>query len=238
MFITDRLKMKRPLPGLMSYCIPGCALVSLGLVGYGVFRTPSTSPLSIAAAAIALVVYGAVGWLIVPRLQHARPELVDVAMYAGLASGAIFAGEICLEYILLPADNTAWGYVEFGIVLALYACAGGWLALRGQRWSSAVIGSALSALLASIIWCVVLLAMFHVFFGTDRQNRVLAAEGDFDDFGRSGMHDFNRFITEDFLGATFFHLVLGPGVASLLGLGGAVVGRLLAKIIPVRRRGA
>jgi hypothetical protein len=39
------------------------------------------------------------------------------------------------------------------------------------------------------------------------------------------MSDFNAFIMEDFLGATFFHLLLGPLLASLLGLLGGLTGK-------------
>jgi len=70
-----------------------------------------------------------------------------------------------------------------------------------------------------------------MFYGTARQERVFQAEGNFDDFRRSGMDDFRAFITEDFFGATFFHQILGPAVASLLGLIGAAIGKGLAKTV-------
>jgi hypothetical protein len=46
------------------------------------------------------------------------------------------------------------------------------------------------------------------------------------------MSDFNTFVMEDFLGAGFFHLLLGPIVASGLACLGGLVGKGLA---PVRK---
>ncbi len=45
---------------------------------------------------------------------------------------------------------------------------------------------------------------------------------------RSGMSDFNAFIMEDFMDATFFHLLLGPLVAAVLGLLGGLLGKAIA----------
>ena len=39
------------------------------------------------------------------------------------------------------------------------------------------------------------------------------------------MSDFNAFIVEDFMGATFFHLLLGLLVAAVLGVLGGLLGK-------------
>ena len=57
---------------------------------------------------------------------------------------------------------------------------------------------------------------------------VLIAEGDREDFLRSGMSDYQTFLIEDLFGATFFHLLLGPIIAALL----AQDGRRVVKISP------
>jgi hypothetical protein len=44
------------------------------------------------------------------------------------------------------------------------------------------------------------------------------------------MNDFNIFIVEDFMGAVFFHSLLGPIVADILGFLGGVVGRFIASL--------
>ncbi|HTQ56331.1 MAG TPA: hypothetical protein VMI94_17805 [Bryobacteraceae bacterium] len=221
----------RAAPGrFVSWWIVIGSLAGLALVGYGVYRTPATSRLSIAAAVIVLLVYVALGRAGVPRLCGRYPAAVKAALWAGLAAGAVFAAEICLEYVLLPKDNTAWGTVEFGVAFLIYASAGTGLAWARRSLREAAIGSMLAAVVGSVVWCVFILATFYLFYGTDRQKLVFQAEGDFDDFRRSGMTDFPRFIMEDFLGATFFHLVLGPAFASVLGLAGGVLGKGLARM--------
>jgi hypothetical protein len=41
------------------------------------------------------------------------------------------------------------------------------------------------------------------------------------------MRDFHTFVMEDFLGAAFFHLLLGPILATILGACGGLVARAL-----------
>jgi hypothetical protein len=150
------------------------------------------------------------------------------AVTFGLLAGAVFAGEIILEYILLPADNSRFGLVEFGSVFALYFASGVVVALRSRGIKNAVLTSVASAFIASLVWVIVVLAVFYAFRGSPRQELVLRAEGDFEDFARSGMKDFNAFIMEDFMGATFFHLLLGPLVAAALGVLGGLLGKAIA----------
>ena len=117
--------------------------------------------------------------------------------------------------------------------MLIYFSAGGWLALLRQRVRDSVTGAALAAVVSSLVWCIFILATFYLFFASSRQEQVLRAEGDYDDFSRSGMSSFQTFIMEDFLGATFFHLLLGPLVAAVLGGLGGLTGSWLVRI---RRR--
>jgi hypothetical protein len=214
----------RPVPAGLSRGFLLGSLAALLLIIYGVFRTPTTSLVSVSASALVLVVYALIGWFIVPRLAASAPALLSVAQIAGVLAGTIFAAEIILEYVLLPTDNTRFGVIEFGLVFAVYACAGGWLTLRGQRLRDGVLGAVMTALISSLIWCLFIFALYYLFAGTARQAAVFRAEGTYDDFQRSGMTDLNAFIMEDFLGASFFHLLLGPLLASALGSIGGVVG--------------
>jgi hypothetical protein len=63
-----------------------------------------------------------------------------------------------------------------------------------------------------------------------RQEQVLAAEGTYTDFARSGMSDLSAFVMEDFLGAGFFHLILGLMLAVILGTMGVAIGKGIARI--------
>jgi hypothetical protein len=93
----------------------------------------------------------------------------------------------------------------------------------------AVLTALAAAVIASLIWDVAVLAVFHAMRGTAQQVQVLRAEGDYLDFVRSGIKDFSTFVVEDMMGATFYHLLLGPIVAALLGAVGGLLGRLLAR---------
>lgn len=112
----------------------------------------------------------------------------------------------------------------------MYGSASGWLTARGARLRGGVLGAVVTAIISSLIWCLVIFVSFYLFAGTLRQAAVFQAEGNYDDFRRSWMTDFNAFIMEDFLGATFFHLLLGPLVASALGTIGGLVGISLRRL--------
>jgi hypothetical protein len=159
------------------------------------------------------------------RLHRRDPDILRRATIFGLLGGAVFAGEIILEYILLPSDNSRYGMVEFGTVLLLYFAS----ALRLRSIKSAVLTAMTSAFIASLVWVITLLVVFYAFRGSARQVQVLRAEGDYEDFARSGMSDFNTFIMEDFMGAIFFHLLLGLLVAAVLGALGGLLGKAIAR---------
>jgi hypothetical protein len=192
-----------------------CAGAGLTLVVYGFAEHPQASLLSVAAATAILVGYGAVG-LTLKSLTS--PADLRASSIAGAAAGVVFAAEVLLEYFYLPPNNVIWGYAEFGMVFLIYALVAGWVAWRGQPVGDAVRVAMVAAVISSMIWCLVLLSVFYTYEGTSTQTAVLIAEGDPEDFLRSGMTDYRTFLIEDLFGATFFHLLLGPIIAALLGL--------------------
>lgn len=196
------------------------------LVVVGWILIPTTGILSIAGIGLILVLYGLVGYFVYPRLQ---PEILRLVTAFGCLAGAILAGEILLEYALLPTDNTKWGLTEFGGVFAVYFLAGVWAAYRTKSIRDGTRTAVLSAMFSSVIWLIFVLLTFYLFRGTLRQELVFAAEGNFEDFTRSGMKDFSTFVMEDFLGAGFFHLLLSPLIAAVLGMIGSVLGKGIIK---------
>ena len=208
--------------GLLAGILVGFALIVLGWI-----LIPATNLLSILGACIILFLYGLVYTFGLPRIH---PEILHWSSVFGLIAGTIFAGEILLEYILLPKDNTSWGLVEFGGVFFLYFLSGLWVSYRKHRVRSGILAAALSATMSALIWLIVVLIVFYLFRGTDRQVQVFMAEGNYADFARSGMTDFNTFVMEDFLGAGFFHLSIGPILALLLGAIGGFIGKMIAGI--------
>lgn len=121
--------------------------------------------------------------------------------------------------------------MEFGSVFLLYLIAGVIPALNKLPFRSNVLSGVATAIISSLIWFVAVLTCFYLFYGTERQTQVFRAEGNYEDFRRSGMADFPTFIMEDFLGAGFFHLLLGPLIAGILASAGGIVGKGLARLI-------
>jgi hypothetical protein len=204
-----------------------CVLFGLALVILGWLLVPTTSLLSIAGACLVLVVYGLAGYFSFPRI---RSEILIIVGVFGLLAGAIFAGEILLEYAILPADNTSWGVIEFGCVFALYFLSSVVVAYRRKGIRVGIVAAVVTAMLSSVVWLIFALLAFYIFRGTTRQEHVFMAEGNFEDFARSGVSDFNAFVMEDFFGAGFFHLLLGPIIAAILGTIGGLSGKGLARI--------
>jgi hypothetical protein len=206
------------------------ALAAVGLVLYGWGQFPHTSTRSLAGAGVVLLLYAVLGWKGPAVLGQQPPVVTTVVISLGLLAGAILTGEMVLEYILLPADNTRFGYVEFGSVFLLYLTAGLLPAFKKLPFRCSVLSGVATAVICSLIWLIAVLACFYWFYGTERQTQVFRAEGNYDDFRRSGMADFPTFIMEDFFGAGFFHLLLGPLFAAILASAGGLIGKGLARL--------
>lgn len=217
-----------PLPNYLQKSLLFGVLVALALVIAGRLFVPAMSFISVAGASTILIVYGGIAALWPIRLHRRHPDILRLAIGFGLLAGAVFAGEMALEYVLLPTNNGFFGVVEFGTVFVLYFASALAGTLRSRSVKNAVLTSVASAFIASLLWVIIVLVIFYVFRGSPRQALVLRAEGDYEDFARSGMSDFNAFIMEDFLGGTFFHLLLGPLVAAVLGVLGGLLGKAIA----------
>jgi hypothetical protein len=181
-------------------------LLNLVLVGYGVLRVPTIwtastgGPRSVAGAVAILVIYGLIGLVGPAATTDSDPRILPTALRAGILAGSVFALEIVLEYVLLPADNTTMGFVEFGTVFFIYLVAGVHIAARTRRLRHAILGAVWSAVIGSLIWFAAVLLISYLFGDTSRQVAVFRAEGNYEDYRRSGMRDFNAFILEDFMG--------------------------------------
>jgi hypothetical protein len=204
----------------------GIALCAF-LILYGVWITPdarrlTTDNIARTAPALAILCIYALIALLAPESMSRKSSLIlsNGALF-GLIAGVVFAGEIILEYILLPQDNTSLGLVEFGLVFLLFLLCGLWTALSTRRFSTAVLAAVWSALFASLIWFIAVMVVYYAFHGSPQQFLVFQAEGNYLDFQRSGMANFDLFILQDFFGACFFHLLLDPMAAFLFGSIGA-----------------
>ena len=221
---------KFPMPTSLQRRFLAGTLIALFLVIFGWVLEPATSLLSIGAATAILVIYAGLVFVFSPRLYRRNPLILQAAIVFGLIAGVIFVSEILWEYLTLPADNTQLGYLEFGGVFFVYFLSSVLVAYRSRKMGQAVLTGIASAMIASLIWLIAVLAVFYLFRGSPQQAQVFRAEGNYADFTQSGMSDFNTFIMEDFLGAAAYHLLLGPIVATILGAFGGLIGKGLAKL--------
>jgi hypothetical protein len=226
--------------------LPLGALLAASLVAFGLRRIPTTltaappaGALGLLGILIMLALYAAAGRFAPPWLARRRDParcaaILNTARLGGIAAGLVFAAEILLEYSLLPADNSGFGAIEFGLVFVVLFVTAVYAAWRtGSLWDG-VIAALGASLLASLIWYIAVLTTFYAFNGTPQQAQVLRAEGDVADFSQSGMNDFAAWMMQDFLGAGFFHLLLAPLLALILGLIGGALGRALAHFRPAQ----
>ena len=208
------------------------AALGLALVTFGWLSTTGVHPITAAGAYLSLIVYGGLGYGLAPSLHRRDPRLLGWIAQFGLLAGAIFLGEMALEYLLLPADNTRWGQVEYGSVFLLFFAASLMATFRTGQTRLGVLAGLGSALLASLLFVIFVLGFFYTFRGTPQQAQVFRAEGNYADFANSGLSDFNVFVVEDFFGAAFFHSLLVPLGAAVVSTLGGLVGKVLSHKSP------
>lgn len=213
------------LPSYLQKSLLIGVVIGLALVTLSWILVPATPLLSVVAAIAVLFMYGLAGRLCPPFIHRINARILRWASLFGLLAGGVFASEIVLEYVILPADNSLMSLLELGTVFSLYFLSGLVVAYRTKSLQHAILTSGTSAIISSLIWLITLLTVLYAFRGTPQQAQVFRAEGNYEDFARSGMSDFDVFIMEDFMGATFFHLLLGPFVAIAMGALGGLLGK-------------
>src|SRR5208337_4470830 len=132
--------------------------------------------------------------------------------------------------------NVRMGWIEFGTVFALFATAAFYSSLTTGSIRAGLRVAAAASIISSEIWLTTVWVATYAFWRTARQESVFRAEGDYEDFARSGMHDFSSFTLQDLRGASFFHLILGPLIAIIIGLvaaGLAIPLRRISKAAPL-----
>ena len=204
-------------------------VIDAALVIYSKLVAPSISLISLISPLVILLIYTLLTFLLLPILDRLYPRIIKLALLFGLIAGFIYAGEIILEYILLPTDNTNYGYVEYGSLLFVWLLSSLIAAYASKSLRQGILTAVTSAMIASLLWDVVLLIVLYAFHATPQQASVWQAEGEYQDFARSGLKDFYTFTVEDMMGATFYHLLLGPIVAVILGVVGGLLGKLFAR---------
>jgi hypothetical protein len=211
------------------------AAATIALIVYSVIRGPVLSIRSpgmqraLGAGIGIATVNGMIGWYAPKRGGLRGPRVLGPGVRFGLAGGVVFAVSMLGEY-LIPHDerqNAILAESTFGLFFLLL-CAAGFVATRKtHRLASSPLAAVWAALIASQLWFILLLSFYHAFQGTPQEARFLEIDQVIADFRRSGERDLRTFIFEDYMGAGFFHSLLGPLLAVPLGVLGGLGAKLL-----------
>jgi hypothetical protein len=208
----------RPMQKIMAALI----LVDLTLVGLTLLRFSGAGVGSAAPVTLILILSG-----VAFKRIKISPDVRPTGLKMGIAAGVVLAGEVVLEYILLPKDNSKFGTIEYGLFLLILFLAGVIAYTQYRSLKASAMTGLWTGLFGSLTWYAVVLLIFHLFWDTAAQTQVFQAEGNFDDFTRSGMTDFAAFIAQDFFGAGFFHLLIGGVIGLVVGWIGGLVRSLV-----------
>jgi hypothetical protein len=210
---------------LVSWAMLIGAATTVALILYGVIRFPTV--LRVPREAIAAIgagvgiatAYGVIGWFGVRAPGLRDPRVLREGVRFGLCSGGMFAISMLGEY-LVPHDehqNMILGLTTFGLFFALLFASGLCATLATGRASSGPLASLWSALIASQLWFLLLMVTYYAFLDTKAEARFLVVDQVIADFHRSGAPDLRAFIFEDYMGGGFFHSLLAPLFALVLG---------------------
>src|SRR5258708_933140 len=141
-------------------------LAGLGLLVYpGAWAEWQGALPGLAGVTIVLGLYAILAWWGSARVERRDQRLLRLALAFGLAAAAIYSAEIVLEYVLLPSDNTTYGLVEFGLVFLTYLAAGLIAALQTRRARNGPLAALGAALISTLLWYSVLLAVTYLMKG-------------------------------------------------------------------------
>jgi hypothetical protein len=194
----------------MERSIQLALLFVLALLLRGWALAPSVDPLAPAAM---LAAYGVAAHYAVRTIMERDWRILRATIVCGFLSAVVFVPSILIEYAGRTVDN---GIIT-GAVVTLCALAAAVAAWRTARVRDAVCASTLSAMIGLLAFVSAVLLSYYLLRGSALQDRFFRTEGDYDDFTRSGMTDFNTWVMGDLFGGVFFHLLLGAVIAAAVG---------------------
>jgi len=187
------------------------------LLAYGWSLAPQVVP---AAPSAVLIGYLGVAYLSQAGDSEGGAAVPLLTLASGCISAAILIRAVAIQYVGRTADNA----LMVALVAGVWLAAGIVAAARTRRIRSAVLSSTMAAAIGSLANIAFILGSYYVLKGSSLQDRFFRTEGTYDDFARSGAHDFGVFVIGDLFGGAFFHLLFGALVGALLGLfGGAPI---------------
>jgi hypothetical protein len=227
---------------MMRWAITAAFLVNAALVGYGLAQTPAAARddgglIAVAALAILWVTVLIGVWTGPLSATRVQPAILKIGIAAGVGLGLLLGAENLTEYLapVTQDRSVVLGYTIIAAMVATFAIAGVLGARRGGTLRAGITAALWAVVAEYVLWYAALLSSYYAFASGSRLEHVLQAEGTYADFARSGMTDMKAFIMQDYLGAGFFHLLIGFVMASLFGGIGAGLTRLLQRQMVAKR---
>ncbi len=211
--------------------IGGVALLVIQIV-YGLIQTPTAiSFVPLLAVVFVLALYLVLTFRSPIALKKLDYSVLKTALVIGLLISAIYCVQIVSEYFIPVTGliDQRWGYIAFGALPIWFGIAGGISAYKTKKFRAGIVAAIWSAMISSLLWINILFVMYFVFFGTKQGYAVLVAGETIADFERSGISSLPVFVMQDFMGATFFHLLLSIIAAIIFGSLGALISFITLK---------
>jgi hypothetical protein len=217
-------------------CGVGLALV---LIAYGLLSYPTTLTASpdgwrgLVGVLVILVIYEAAFLWGTRIMERTYPSVLRTGLLFGTAGGLLFAFQLLFDYLypMTSGQDGTFSLFTFGALFLLFFLSGIAGAWQTGHTRHGIISALWSALVSSLAWFILLWIVYFAFTGTAQETRFLEIDQTLADFQRSGMSDLRAFIMQDYLGAGFFHLILGPIAALIFGFLGGLFGSGLRRFV-------
>ena len=177
--------------------------------GGGIFALGGAALMQVALAALALA-----GPFALRRWRAGATASLTVG--AGLAF--IYLAIIVAEFLGVRDNITI-----LALFIAAAFAAGAWTGWRSGQWRQGVMAGVWSLLIGTALWTVGDLLINYLFWGSPQQYGFMAFDGAVEEFRRAGGGDWNAYLIQDMLGATFFHPLLSVIVGAIAGVAGGVL---------------
>lgn len=217
-------------------CIAGAVLAVLGLVLHPVVLHEK-GLLGCAANLAELAFYSwLAGWSPLSRSFEARAS--SLARQMGWGVGVWLGIDLVGNYLVYRsgATNQLISLIVYGVYLAGLVGVAGWAAYSHRSWGTGLRTAFWYVIPAQLTWLVFEFGSFYLLGPTPGGQKFLHEEMA-QDMARSGSTNFEAFTMGDFYGAGFLHLlIIGLGVALVLGSAASLVGTLAARLRPLQHR--
>jgi hypothetical protein len=235
----------RPENGIARIAARALALLiacNIGLLWAGILVLPRAFT-SIAdsggllAATLMQALYGFVLLFSQAAITRGDSRVVRLSLQLGAVYGVVYGALMLSEYIVPVTTGLSEQTGTAAVVTLVAIClVAGIAASRrtGTIWQAG-LAAVWAAMVGTLIWAGAYLAMTYALWGTETQQMVLQAEGTYQDFIADGGGDFAVFLIRDIQGAAFFHTLLSPVVAAVLGPAGWGLGLVTRRLLAVVR---